>query len=281
MDDILFRASSNGALMTDGRGATITEKQLSLLSVLEMKQKENKITEKQKETLEGLKEKRDKPFELSATAKSMVLEMWMRREYDFSPPLVTNELIKGLMCEQDGIELVSEVIPSLGFRSKNIVRKTNELYTGEADVVLEDDDTVEDIKCSWNLKTFYDAGMSKMYYAQGQTYMHLWGLKKFKLHYCLVSTPKELVEAEERKLLWKFQGDEENPDFIVASERLWKSHMVNHIPKQKRVKTFSFHYDSEYMEEMDKRARLAIEYYKSLELTDNQFFENVNDILIA
>lgn len=272
---VLFRASGAGALMTDGKGSVLTEKQAGMLKALLAKHRECKITEKQTETMHSLIEKRDKPFELSATAKSFIKDIWLEEKWGYRIDVVTSELLKGLVCEQDGIELLSEVVPSSDFRVKNTERRSDKYFTGEPDVILPGEDTIEDIKCSWTIKTFMNADCNKLYYAQGQVYMHLFQRKKFRLHYCLVPTPKELIEAEERRLLWKYLGEEESPDFVESSERLWQSHKVLHIPKQKRVKTFAFGYNEEFMSELIKRAEIGRDYYNSLELPDNEFFKAI------
>ena len=71
---VYFRASSFGNLMTESRGASITEKQLETLNEFEdrIRNGGKPLTEKQKEFYLDLKAKRDAPPQLSDTAKSEI-----------------------------------------------------------------------------------------------------------------------------------------------------------------------------------------------------------------
>lgn len=269
--NIKFRASAVGALMVGGNG--ITDKQLQQLEELQSRKEAasrgeaKPLTAKMEEDLAALIEKRDAPFELSQTAKTFVREEWLRREFGFRDVVVTDEMLKGHICEQDSFSMISETCPAEEFRSKNKYRYENEWFTGYPDLVLKKSDFVEDVKSCWSLKTFLDkTSVEPIYFAQGQVYMDLTGKRNFRLHYCLNDTPRQLVENELRRFFWKYGGDEDNPDFLQASEQIERNHSFGEIPVSKRVRTFVFEYDPDYLSELKKRVEAARDYYLTLEL---------------
>ena len=96
--------------------------------------------------------------------------------------------------------------------------------------------------------------------------MDILKMKKFRVHYCLISTPEELIKSELRKYFYRFGANENNPHFIEASEKVYSNHNVDHIPIKDRVKTFEFDYDPEVVKFMKIKVRKARRYYKTLKL---------------
>jgi hypothetical protein len=151
---------------------------------------------------------------------------------------------------------------------KNKEHFVNAFFKGTPDVVLRDEDTVEDIKSSWNLKTFFQTReIPELYYAQGQVYMDLTGLNNFRLHYCFVDTPEEVLWQIKNKYFHKFGRDEDHPQFIEIAEQLDKNHHAAAIDKSLRLKTFEFGIDHKYLKKLKTRVLLARKYYQSLSLT--------------
>ena len=266
---IKFRASGVGALMVGGNG--ITEKQLEKLNQLQERKDAAKLgnaeplTDNMESTLSDLKAKRDAPFELSQTAKRFIESEWLRIKYGYDEPVVTNEMLKGHLCEQDSIKLISEVHPVKAFRRKNTKRFENDHFKGCPDIVLLD--LIEDVKSSWSLRTFFEVdSYPELYYAQGQVYMDLTGAKKFRLYYCLNNTPLELLIGEDKKFYYRFGGADNNPHYIEAQEKLYRNHNYDDIPANQRVKMFEFDYDPEYIAELKKRVEHARLYFDSLKL---------------
>lgn len=230
--EIRFRASQVGALMTNPR------------------------TKKAREA-----------GELSQTAKSMIEERFLELRYGARKPVVTDEMLKGHICESDSVRLLDEVLPIDEYRKLyNGPRGKNKYFAGTCDILLSD--AVEDIKSSYNLYTFFkvrESNIPDTYYAQGQVYMDLFERNTFRLCYVLTSTPPELLSSEERKLLWKYNG-EESADYQEALEQLWSIHNVDHIPAHDRVKVFEFQRDEAYLQELKNRVVKAREYYSTLSL---------------
>jgi hypothetical protein len=215
-DKVLIRASKAGLLMVGGN--ELTEKQIDKLRALKARQESAKIglakplPPGMAKELEKLENKHSEPFEFGKSAKDFIESIWLKNTYGYKDVLVTEQTLKGNYCEQDSIGLVSDLITSDQFRVKNKEHFVNAFFKGTPDVVLRDEDTVEDIKSSWNLKTFFQTReIPELYYAQGQVYMDLTGLNNFRLHYCFVDTPEEVLWQIKNKYFHKFGRDEDHP----------------------------------------------------------------------
>ena len=262
-----IRASAAGHLMSGGNG--ITDKQLAQLNEYQARKdgQGKPLTAKMEDDLKELIAKRDAQPELGQTAKSYIEKLWLKIKYGYDEPVVTDELLKGDSCEQEGMDLVS-VLYTGEFREKNEQMFWDDFFTGTPDTLLKfEPDVVEDTKSVWTVKTFFDkVGLEPIYEAQGQVYMHLTGRRKFRVNYCLMNTPIELVEREQRRFLWKYGGNEFDKRYIMAAEKIAKNHNVDHIPLHERVKTFEFDYDPAFIAELQEKVKLARVYFDSLKL---------------
>jgi hypothetical protein len=201
---------------------------------------------------------------LSETAKTFVEDKWLFDEFGFAELLKNDYMDKGNECEQDSMDLVSQVVPG-GFRSRYNTKLQNDYVIGTPDIVLQD--CVEDIKTSWNLKTFFNAELSKMYYAQAQCYMWLTGKEKYRLIYALVPTPQHMVLNECEKLSWKYGKNYDNEDYIAQTQQIQKNNdLIKDLPIEKRVKVFAFDYDPAFIETLKIKIEKAREYYNTLKL---------------
>lgn len=264
-----IRASAAAKLMVGCAG--ITDKQLLELAELEQRRldamsgKAKPLTANMDAKLAELIAKRDAKPELSQTAKTYIEELWLQWRYGYKTPLVTDGLLKGNMCEQDAIGMVSRVHPCDEFRVKCKKSFEDDYFTGNPDILLSK--IVEDIKNAWSLETFfYTQQLDPIYCGQGQVYMHLTGRRKFRVYHCLVNTPLELVYAEQKKYYWKFGGEEDNPHYKEAARQIERNHNFDHIPENERVKLFEFDYDPCYIAELQKRVEIARVYFDSLKL---------------
>lgn len=286
VEEILFRASGSGALMTNKSGAVITETQLKRIDELlyeklngvnaagnKVKWTDNKIAE-----LDGLVTKRDAPPELSDTAKAFVRKVWLQMQKGVYIDIKSKYLDKGLYAEEDAITLISDVDGV--FYVKNDERRTNADHTGECDVFKEfpSKKIVIDTKCSWSPETFMNANGDDVNYEwQGQIYMELWDADEFQLKYCLVDAPPHLVQREKDNAKWKYYSgdmtDAELDLFEKAMEPIYDQIERNMVysnnpnfTKEERVKTFVFYRDREKMKLMAERVKMAREYYKTITL---------------
>ncbi len=208
---------------------------------------------------------------LSETAKTYIEELFLYKNYGYREIVQTDEMKKGNLCEVDSMILVQQVLKG-DLRTRYKKNIENDYITGTPDIVLSD--CVEDIKTSWNLRTFFNAepdklytAPDKLYTAQGQGYMELTGKKKFRLIYCLVPTPPEIMFGLEKKLFYQYDNHDNNKDYQDAMQQLYKNNdLILDIPLEKRVKVFEYNYDGEYIKYAYRRIAKAREYYSTLRL---------------
>ncbi|MFA5234153.1 MAG: hypothetical protein WC390_07120 [Sulfurimonas sp.] len=205
---------------------------------------------------------------LSETTKTYIEELWLEHNYGYKENVMTDEMLKGLLCEQDSMKLVQNKFGGK-FRIKNTKNYSNEYITGTPDIILEEEKIVEDIKCSFSVKTFFKAKaneeeINKNYFWQAQCYMALTGATKYRLIYCLVKTPDEIITELKKKLYYKFNCDETNKDYQLWSEQIEINHNLDLIPEEKRIKVFEFDFDQSKINMLYSKIDKARNYYNSL-----------------
>ena len=207
---------------------------------------------------------------LSQTAKSFVEEVWEQNEYNYSEPVVTDEMMKGSLCEQDAMALVQEVCNDGIFREKfKGGRLQNDFIIGSPDIVIAENGTkiVEDTKCSFTLGTFRNAELTTFYEWQLRGYMWLTGATKARLRFCLVDTPDEILTSLKMKFYYKFSCNEENKDYIKISEQLEHNHKPSQwLTAAQRLKTFEIEQDESKIELLKNRIVKAREFYQTIKL---------------
>lgn len=276
---ILFRSHGIGALSVDGRGSVITENQIATLKDYEGRLRAGgKITEKQKEEMFRLREKRDAPFELSDTAKQYVDDTWLWTEKGFQKRIKSPYLEKGIFGEELGFNLVSEIDGR--FYEKNTERIIKGNRSGECDNVFTHNGKriVQDIKCSWDAKTFINSDMNFLYEFQGRDYMDMYDADEFWLRYCLVDCPPHLVNREKenewRKYYDNSMSDVEaqqleemmKPIFAQIESNLIYSTNENY-KMEERVKTIVITRDDKLFDDrILSRIQYALDYYKTIKL---------------
>jgi hypothetical protein len=176
--------------------------------------------------------------EMGQTAKSYIKQIAKENFYGYRSEINNKYIQKGLMQEQDSIDLLNTV--RFEAYGKNTVRMVDELMTGECDIIT--DASIIDIKTSWSLDTFpvmAEDGYDSIYEWQLRAYMRLYDRPKAELIYCMVTTSNELLNE------W------ENLDI----------HRVDHIAPEKRITVLSFDRDEAKEQEMVERLELCTEYY--------------------
>lgn len=229
MENVLFRCSSLGKLMTQPKTKAAQESGL-----------------------------------LSETAKTYVREVWLQNNFDYKEKVITDEMLKGNMCEQDSMQLYQEVTNS-GLILKNTETKRNDYFIGTSDIVTKNE--IIDLKSSWSLRTFMDAEPTNDNIWQIKAYMDLWGKKKGIVAYCLVPTPNELIIEAKKRFYFKFDCDETNPHYIDISEQIdHNNNVISMIPKEQRVKIFEFYYVESEINLIYSQVEKARNYYQTLSL---------------
>lgn len=254
-NQIKFRCSSLGYIMTDPRGKSNIEKledaKASLASTQEkyasLKTKEGKMGIGYQAKITSLVvdiqqlEKVKDNVELSESTKTHLVDKYISAKYNRDSQLINKYIAKGLSVEEDSITLLSRV--EKVYHKKNESTLSNEFISGTPDLFVGESidkaDVIIDIKSSWDIYTFfrtkYDT-LNKMYYWQLQGYMALTGAKKAKLVYCLVNTPEPLIYSELNKLKWQMGviNPETDDNFTNASEVRESELRYDDIPLDER-----------------------------------------------
>jgi len=181
---------------------------------------------------------RSKGEVLSQTTKSHLQE-WLKSElYGIRKQIKSKYLDKGNAVEDSAIDYAAAELGWL-FAIKNEEFFEDEYFCGTPDVML--DDTIVDIKSSWDCFTFPlfdDEIPNSDYYYQLMVYMHLTGKRKATLCYVLMNTPEHLSYDEPQ-------------DYTEVESKY-------------RIKTFSFDYDQEVIDKLIERVKISREYIKTL-----------------
>ena len=175
---------------------------------------------------------------LSAGAKTYIKTKAKEDFYGYRSEINSKYIQKGLMQEQDSIDLLNTV--RFEAYIKNDVRMVDKYMTGEADIVT--DDLIIDVKTSWSLETFpalAEEGYESKYEWQLRAYCMLYDKPKAELIYCMVTTSNELLNEWENLAI----------------------HRVDHIAPEKRITVLSFERDQDKEKDMIEKLSAATEYY--------------------
>ena len=282
---VYLRCSSLGNIFVDEKGSVFSEKDSERIKELKyelengINKNGNKIkwTPTKAEELKKLIEKRDKKPELSETAKREVEKIWLLNEKGYYDDLENKYLTKGLLNEDDGLGLVSEVTGN--FLLKNKERKYQNNITGECDSISEIDGKkiVIDIKSSWSVRTFMNADLSNIYEWQMRAYMYLYDIEEAWLCYTLTDVPEHLIEQEKKKVFYKYYSNGmSNEEVELLDEKLqvlYKQIEMNMVysnnpkySKEEMVKIFKIERDKSLEEKLLERVKMGLEYYKTIRL---------------
>jgi hypothetical protein len=181
---------------------------------------------------------RNKSESLSETTKSYLKEWATEQIYGFRKEIKNKYLSKGLKLEDTAIDKAIEWL-DLPLVLKNEKHFEDDYFKGTPDLILND--TVYDIKCSWDAYTFplFDEEVpTKDYFYQLQVYMWLTGCRKAVLTYVLLNTPDELTYEE--KITY------------------------DHLDKKCRIKTFAFDFDQSVIDTLIERVKESRNYLETL-----------------
>lgn len=212
---------------------------------------------------------------LSKTAKSHLIEIYIREKYGRRKDVQTKQMRKGVEVEDDAIELLAQ---SLGRPlKKNEERFSNDFITGHPDVLdlTEAGLKVWDVKSSYDLFTFLGNIPDKLnsqYYWQLQSYMWLTGATESCIAYCLINTPFGIIEQEKKSLLYKMNViSEESPEYALEAAKLELNMMFDDIDQKERLLLFPVHRNDEDIELIKEKVSKARVFLESIEETHLNF----------
>lgn len=208
---------------------------------------------------------------LSKTAKTHLKSVYILEKYGREKDIITKQMAKGLVCEEDSITLLSWVQKKL--LAKNSDRLRNEYITGLPDLYegdnIQNAETITDIKTSYDLHTFIanlGEPLNSDYLYQLQGYMWLSGAQRAYIAYCLVDSPAYQIEGEKYRLLKSLDViSEESPEYKRAAEKLEKQMTFQDIDKEDRVFIFTVPRDEEIISKIIEKVKKAREYLKEIE----------------
>lgn len=178
---------------------------------------------------------------LSLTCQKELIKIYNREMYGRRKEIVTSCMTKGILCEDDSINLYSRVEGNFYF--KNDQQLENEWFTGHPDIYLGNNilnaDEVDDIKSSYELDTFMPKLIEtpdKGYEAQLNVYFDLCNCSKGNIVYTLVDAPPSVLMAEKRKLLYSMDViSEESIEYQKAALELERNLTFQDIDYRERI----------------------------------------------
>lgn len=188
--------------------------------------------------------------ELSETCKTELTKIWIEAEYGRKRDITTKFTEKGIICEQDSIDLLNRKYHG-DVLKKNTKLFSNEFITGTPDLIFEG---IYDIKTSWDLLSYVQSDFDKAkktYYYQLLGYLALTNHTKGHIAYCLVDTPDSFIRDELYKQ--SFQHDPESAEYKEKENEIVKNMKFGDIPEEKRVKIFDFEFSQSDMTEVYKK----------------------------
>jgi hypothetical protein len=96
--------------------------------------------------------------------------------------------------------------------------------------------------------------------------MALTGKRKYRLIYCLVNTPGEIVSELIKRVYFKFGCDDTNEMYNKMADQIEANHKFDNIPAEKRVKVFEFDFSQDDYYKLIGQIEKARKYYNTLEL---------------
>lgn len=186
-------------------------------------------------------EPKSKSEVLSVGAKTAIRNMAAQEILGVDFEVSDKKLEKGNLVESDSSALFNRVFGRSVVKNKQ--RLEDEFFSGECDHL--DPDEIVDIKSAWSAATYpisvddVAAAQRTLYEFQGRVYMRLYNRPRFRVAYCLVDTPQELIGNFEPLPL----------------------HVVSHIPEHLRVTTWTIDRDMAIEAAMVEKAKHAQAYY--------------------
>ena len=214
---------------------------------------------------------RNKKDNLSVTTRTYLQELHKEELFGFRNEITTLEMQKGVLVEDDAIEVVSEVHnrPIESMYTKNERFFENEFICGTPDIYVEDDVLI-DIKNSFTMKTFpmYYTGdlysYNKDYYWQLQGYMELTDMKESMVARCLLDTPEEILQGIRFKKAKELNLIDVGSLPVEVEEEILRQHTFGQYPAQLRVVEIPVQHNEEHIEQLKERIALCRDYMNFL-----------------
>jgi hypothetical protein len=206
---------------------------------------------------------------LGVTCQKELVKIYNQVVYGRKKDIVTKQMDKGTLCENDSIDLFSRVEGRMFF--KNDEQIENDFFCGHPDIYTGDNiytsEEVDDIKSSWELDSFTPKLIEepdKGYVAQLNVYYDLTGAQGGAIVYCLVDCPECILNDERRRLLYAMDvATEESPEYKKAVAELERMLTFQDIDYRERVIKKPVPRDEELIERMKSKVPIFRNWLKS------------------
>ncbi len=205
---------------------------------------------------------------MGETCKSELRKIWMQHTYRYYEVIETDAITKGNLNEGIAIDMVERRYYKDKPLFKNQQYYENDYICGTPDIVVPSIKKIHDTKCSWNLRTYMSADLSKAYKYQLMGYAWMLGYNDCQLDYCLTSAPEEMIAKETLRMAYKLDAIDyqDTPEFKKIEGQIRLNMNYDRIEESKRVKSFSFELEDSFIEMIEERAPIWRKYLNELSL---------------
>ena len=209
--------------------------------------------------------------ELSATAKTHLIETYIKVKYNRRKEIETKQMAKGKKAELDSLMLLSKTLGY--FFDKNEESIQNDYIIGTPDTFigesLDNLEAIIDVKTSWDIFTFLnnlDGKLNTDYYYQLQAYMWLCNAEQGYVAFCLVDMPEDMINDEKQRLLYKTMAiSDESPEFKEQWSKKLPQLTYSDIPESERILIFPVEKDPTFPEKCTQKVEKARSFLKEIE----------------
>jgi len=205
--------------------------------------------------------KRDNP-QLPQGAKTYCENWFITQKYGRKKEWYNRYVEKGLAVEHLGIQMLSDMQGIELVKNEEFFQ--NEFIQGSPDVIHNG--IVFDIKSAWDIFTFpfFEKELPNPdYYYQLQCYMALTGCENASIVYCLIDTPKPIIQQELKKLYFQSGGTVEQwtPD---TYKELEVNYRFDDIPESERIKEYPVEKNVAVIAKIGERVKMCRAYIETL-----------------
>lgn len=276
----MIRCSALGYIMSPPQGKTPMEKYVSALESLSKKEAQyEKMIKKDgatglklvseiaalNESLPLLDEEKDKEF-LSKSCQSYLVKTYALEKYNRIKDVETKEMVKGIIVEDNSIELFSTMEGKV--YTKNKLRLNNGIVIGSPDIF--DGDSIDkatrviDIKSSYDIETFLKnvtSPLSSHYYWQIQGYLWLTSAPVGVVSFCLVNTPDSIINQQAEFLSRKLDITTNDCDLYRREyAKLYRNMNFDDISIEERIIRIEVQRNDDDIEKIYKKVLKCREY---------------------
>lgn len=209
--------------------------------------------------------------ELSATAKTMLINTYIQYKYNRKKDIETKQMRKGKDGEEAGIEMLSLFTGRVLL--KNDERLEDDDFTGEPDIFEGEEirkaEFIWDTKLSWDIWTFLanvPKALNKDYYYQLQGYFALTGAKIGAISYVLADCPEHILEEQKYRLFQSMRViSEEDAEFVRRSFELEQNLTYPDIPLSEKILPFYVERNDELIDKMRAKVKKARQFLAEFE----------------